>query len=153
MAERARSTQLATDERDVLIAACYVHDIGYATELQMSGFHPLDGALFLRKQGEERLAGLAAHHSFAAREAEIRGLTPDLARFDDEASQVSKLLTYLDLTTDAEGRTVTVEQRIADVHTRHEIDSPVCVALDSAAAEIEALAKSVEADGKLSTAA
>ena len=31
-------------DRDLLVAAAYLHDVGYAPELAKSGFHPLDGA-------------------------------------------------------------------------------------------------------------
>ncbi len=31
-----------------LVAAAYLHDIGYAPELAITGFHPLDGARHLR---------------------------------------------------------------------------------------------------------
>ena len=34
-------------DRRLLVAAAYLHDIGYAPELQTSGFHPLDGACWL----------------------------------------------------------------------------------------------------------
>lgn len=56
------------DERDrhLLLAAAYLHDIGYAPSLSMTGFHPLDGALYIRSFGYERLASLIDHH-FAAR--------------------------------------------------------------------------------------
>src|SRR4051812_49696405 len=50
-------------DRQVLIAAAYVHDIGYAFELRDSGFHPLDGARWLRTRGHERLARLVDRKS------------------------------------------------------------------------------------------
>src|SRR5579859_5216811 len=51
------------NDRSYLIAAAYLHDIGYAPSLKKTGFHPLDGAVYLRALGEERLACLVAHHS------------------------------------------------------------------------------------------
>jgi hypothetical protein len=36
---------------DSLIASAWLHDIGYAPALQQTNFHPLDGALFLRREG------------------------------------------------------------------------------------------------------
>ena len=47
---RAREICRAMDpgEADLLIAAACLHDIGYAPELRESGFHPLDGARFVR---------------------------------------------------------------------------------------------------------
>ena len=36
---------------DDLVAAAWLHDIGYAPELVETGFHPLDGARYLRREG------------------------------------------------------------------------------------------------------
>jgi HD superfamily phosphodiesterase len=65
---------------DVLVSAAALHDIGYATELARTGFHPLDGARCLREQGHEELAVLVAHHSGARHEAALRGFR----EFDSE---------------------------------------------------------------------
>jgi HD superfamily phosphodiesterase len=87
---RARrvSEAMAEEEGEMLVAAAYLHDIGYAPTLARTGFHPLDGALHLRELGEERLAGLVAYHSGAEVEARLRGLADHLARFDRESSDV-----------------------------------------------------------------
>jgi HD superfamily phosphodiesterase len=60
----------------LLRAAAVLHDVGYAPRLATTGFHPLDGARFLRDVhgGDERLVRLVANHSFALLEAEARGL-------------------------------------------------------------------------------
>jgi HD superfamily phosphodiesterase len=86
--------QLSGDEADVLIAAAYLHDIGYAASVRGSGFHPLDGAVHLEMRGHRRLARLVAHHSGARWEAELRGLGERLAAFDAERSVVADALTY-----------------------------------------------------------
>lgn len=75
----AVSAALPAEDRDVLQAAAWLHDVGYAPSLAASGFHPLDGARWLRSLGEERLAGLVAYHSGAFHEAEVRGLGGELA--------------------------------------------------------------------------
>src|SRR5712692_10001883 len=69
--ERARWVGKAFDEddRSCLIAAAYMHDIGYALALKKTGFHPLDGAYYLRSLGYDWLASLVAHHSAACFEA------------------------------------------------------------------------------------
>jgi HD superfamily phosphodiesterase len=64
----ARATELARTvdkaDRDLLVAAAWVHDIGYAPPLAVTGFHPLDGARHLDRSGFlARLAALVAHHS------------------------------------------------------------------------------------------
>lgn len=58
--ERARTVAgaLEADKADVLVAATYVHDVGYAPELAQTGFHPLDGARFLRDAGPRASRGL-----------------------------------------------------------------------------------------------
>src|SRR4051812_44490580 len=69
---RAKAMELMAPaaDRQTLMAAAYLHDIGYADQLRDSGFHPLDGARWLRTCGQERLACLVAHHTEARFEAE-----------------------------------------------------------------------------------
>jgi hypothetical protein len=45
VADQAERLALAFDARDAdqLVAAAYLHDIGYAPALVITGFHPLDG--------------------------------------------------------------------------------------------------------------
>ncbi len=63
--ERAQSFAylLPDAELEVLVASAYLHDIGYSFALVRTGFHPLDGAWFLRRLGRERLACLVASES------------------------------------------------------------------------------------------
>jgi HD superfamily phosphodiesterase len=64
---------------DVLACAAWLHDIGYGPDLADTGFHPLDGARFLRRIGAgDCLARLVAHHSCAVYEARVRGLDREL---------------------------------------------------------------------------
>src|SRR3954466_774258 len=119
---KALTTTAPFADRETLIAAAYVHDIGYAPELEDTGFHPLDGARWLRSCGQERLACLVAHHSGARYEAEARGLSDALEAFPEESSVVADLLTYCDLTTDADGRSVSFSARLAGIHRRHAPD-------------------------------
>lgn len=61
------------DNGKLLIGAALLHDVGYAPDLAVTGFHPLDGALYLRGVGvPDRLVNLVAHHSCAVLEAELR---------------------------------------------------------------------------------
>jgi hypothetical protein len=103
VADKARwaGTILDDGEREVLVAAAWLHDIGYASSLVATGFHPLDGARWLRGPGyDERLAALVAHHTCALLEADERGLAAELAReFERKESVVADALWYCDLTT------------------------------------------------------
>ena len=132
VAGRARAVGgvLAPDEAELLLAAAYLHDVGYAPELAQTGFHAVDGARFVRAGGHERLAGLVAYHSGAEAEADERGLVGELAEFEDERSVVSRALTYCDLTTDSEGRAVEPGERLAEIRRRHGPAAPEVRALE-----------------------
>jgi len=153
VANRARSlaSRLVPEDGDVLVAAAYLHDIGYAPEVTVTGFHPLDGARHLRALGRHRLAGLVAHHTGARYEARLRGLQEELAEFEDEASLVSLALAYCDLTTGPSGERMTPDQRLLDVEARYGDDSPVTGSLRAGWSELMDAIGQVEAllDGKL----
>ena len=120
-------------EREALIAAAYLHDIGYADDVRETGFHPLDGALWLRAHGHDRLASLVAHHTGAWFEAEARGMVDALKEFAEEQSAVADVLTYCDLTTDPDGREVTPSARFAEIDGRYGGDSEVARGMHAAA--------------------
>ena len=131
VAARAEEIAGAVDAHDraVLVAAAYLHDVGYAAELVVHGFHPLDGALWLRAQGQERLAGLIAHHTGAMFEARAHGLADVLAAFHDERSPVSDALAYSDLTTGPNGEPMSVAERLSEIERRYGPGSLVVRAL------------------------
>jgi hypothetical protein len=139
------SVILLPSERDVLVAAAWLHDLGYAPSLVETGLHALDGARHVRVLGHERLAGLVAHHSGSRREAELRGLMAELAEFEDEASDTAMALTYCDMTTSATGAIVTFRERLADVERRYGADHVVAKSLRQARPEIERCIQMVEA--------
>lgn len=119
------ATTVAPEDRSVLIAAAWLHDIGYASAVQDTGFHPLDGGLYLRADGwDDRLAALVAHHSGARFVPVERGFGLMMAEFDFEDDAVSDALTYADQTVGPNGRRMTVPYRIAEAITRHGPDSP-----------------------------
>src|SRR3954451_13865664 len=112
-------------DRNLLVAAAYLHDIGYSAVVVQSGFHPLDGARFLRQLGAPpRLAALVAHHSEARMLARANGLLPALAEFRRERSLVSDALTYADMTAGPNGIRMSLEDRLADTARRHTNDGP-----------------------------
>jgi HD superfamily phosphodiesterase len=108
-------------DRELVIAAGWLHDLGYAPALVDSGFHALDGARYLRRLGaDDRLCRLVAHHSAALVEANERGLAGRLRReFPQEHSAVADVLCYADLTTGPDGELVTVEGRLAEIVARY----------------------------------
>ena len=121
--------QLFTDrDRECLIASAYLHDIGYAPSLAKTGFHPLDGARYLRAHGCEQLASLVAYHSEAQFEARLRGLSLELAEFQRERSAVADALTYCDQMTGPTGISVSLVERHADIVRRYGSDAVVTLA-------------------------
>jgi HD superfamily phosphodiesterase len=144
--ERAQSFRdvLDRDELDVLLAAGYVHDVGYAPGLAKAGFHPLDGARFVREEGHERLARLVAHHSASHAEAEERGLADELDQFPAEDSLVARALTYCDLTTGPTGEEVGVSARLIELGARLGDDDPTVRAVRREATRLAAVVDEME---------
>ncbi|MEU9833704.1 HD domain-containing protein [Streptosporangium sp. NPDC048047] len=121
----ARAESLAPilgEEADLLTAAAWLHDIGYAPDLVDTGFHPLDGARYLRDvhQADARLCRLVAHHSCAVYEATERGLLDALnAEFGLERPELVTALTYADMTTSPDGLPLDVSDRLTEIHSRY----------------------------------
>lgn len=129
VAAKARSIAhvAPSSDQDLLVAAAWLHDIGYAPEMTDTGFHPLDGARWLRGQGRPvRLAALVAYHSCAFFEAAERGLAEQLrSEFEQEHSITADLLCYADMTTGPDGEPLTVDARLAEIRTRYGPDDVV----------------------------
>jgi hypothetical protein len=126
---------------DLITAAALLHDIGYAPSLADTGFHPLDGARYLRdiEHADPMLCRLVAHHSCAIIEAEERGLADVLAReFKPTPRNLADALIYCDLTTGPDGQRMTIEQRLADIRARYGPADLVTRALARSAPQLEA---------------
>jgi predicted hydrolase (HD superfamily) len=123
VAARARTlAPILGEDADLLEAAAWLHDIGYSPELVETGFHPLDGARYLRgtHQADAVLCSLVAHHSYAVIEAEERGLAGELSReFPLTSPVLSDALAYCDMTTDPGGNLVSVRDRLAEIRERY----------------------------------
>jgi HD superfamily phosphodiesterase len=116
------------DDADLFEAAAWLHDIGYSPELAETGFHPLDGARYLRDvhHADPVLCSLVGHHSWAVIEAEERGLADVLSReFSAADAALSDALTYCDATTTPDGNVVTVYDRLAEIRERYGPESTV----------------------------
>lgn len=137
------------EESSLLVAAATLHDVGYAPRLATTGFHPLDGAQFLRDEhgADERLVRLVANHSFALLEAEERGLREVLeAEFPllEEPLLVDALV-YCDMTTSPFGEPTTAQERVAEIVGRYGADSVVGRFIRRASPEIFAAVERVDA--------
>lgn len=123
VADRARAlAPILGHDVDLLEAAAWLHDIGYSPELIGTGFHPLDGARFLRDvhHADEMLCRLVAHHSCAVIEAEERGLRDVLLReFSRPPNDLAEALTYCDMTTSPDGLPLSAHDRLAEIGARY----------------------------------
>jgi predicted hydrolase (HD superfamily) len=146
VARRARWVAKQLDLSDDLVAAAWLHDIGYAPELVETGFHPLDGARYLRREGvDERIVSLVAYHSCAQIEAAVRGLGPELAsEFSPTDSLLTDALLYCDMTTGPDGGYVRPAERLVEIRGRYGPDHEVTRFVGRAASEILTTAGRVE---------
>jgi putative nucleotidyltransferase with HDIG domain len=125
-----RAEQLADavrrDERDLLVASAWLHDIGYAEELAVTGLHALDGARYLQDHGwPEPIVSLVAHHTGADEEARQRGLAGSLAAFKKPPPALLDALTAADMVTGPDGSWVRAEDRVVEILRRYDPDHPV----------------------------
>jgi len=125
-------------DTDLIEVAAWLHDIGYAPALAVTGFHPLDGARYLRDRTDATPAvcALVAHHSGAVAEADERGLRePLLAEFPLTCHSGEQVIaiTYCDFTTGPRGERLSPEERITEILSRYEPDSAVHRAVQASA--------------------
>ena len=122
-------------DADLLEAAAWLHDIGYAPGLATTGLHQLDGALYLRdaQHADALLCRLVAHHSCAIIEAGERGLADVLSReFEPAPDALSSVLTCCDMTTSPDGEPVPAERRLAEIQDRYGPGHLVCRSIQRA---------------------
>jgi hypothetical protein len=110
-----------------LVDAAWLHDIGYAPEVVDTGFHPLDGARYLRDRGWSlEVCRLVAWHTCASLEAKLRGLYGDLVdEFAPPPSEPAAVLAWADLTSSPTGEPCSAEERLAEILARYPPESTV----------------------------
>jgi hypothetical protein len=146
VARRARWAGKQLSLSDDLVAAAWLHDIGYAPELVDTGFHPLDGARYLRRIGiDGQVVSLVAYHSCAEIEAEVRGLGGVLAsEFGPGDALLSDALLYCDMTTGPGGDYVRPADRLVEIRGRYGPGHEVTRFVERAASEILTTAGRIE---------
>ncbi|MEU6173865.1 HD domain-containing protein [Streptantibioticus parmotrematis] len=147
----ARAESLAPilgDDAGLVQCAAWLHDIGYAPQIADTGFHPLDGARYLRDtiHADRRLCDLVAHHSCALIEAEERSLQRELAsEFAVEDEALVQALIYCDMTTTPHGEQTTTEERIKEILSRYGPDHVVTRSITRAAPTLTSASHAVAA--------
>ncbi|WP_433230906.1 HD domain-containing protein [Actinomadura formosensis] len=148
VAGQARSlAPLLGCQADLLEGAAWLHDIGYAPDLVETGFHPLDGARYLRDahNAQPALCQLVAHHSCAILEARERGLSDTLTQeFPPADPHLSRALTYCDMTTTPDGAPVDVKTRLAEIRNRYGPGSLVTRFIDHAEPQLTDAVRSIQ---------
>jgi HD superfamily phosphodiesterase len=123
VAAQARSlAPILGEDADLLEAAAWLHDIGYSPDLADTGFHPLDGARYLRdvEHADPDLCRLVANHSCAILEAAERGLADVLSsEFSSPDLKLNDALAYCDMTTTPTGDVVSVQDRLSEIAERY----------------------------------
>lgn len=133
-------------EAELLVSAALLHDIGYSPDICCTGFHALDGAVYLRGIGfDDRLCGLVAHHSCAYREAELRELSAELAQWTDEMTSLRDALWWADMTTTPKGEPTNVHDRIEEIQKRYGAEHLVTFFIRQAKVELVGAVERTEA--------
>lgn len=138
--------RLAADsglDRETLLTAAWLHDIGYAPAIADTGFHPLDGARYLRRLGwPDAVCVLVAHHTGARVEARAHGLDARLdAEFSDTSTPERDALWVADATTGPCGQPMSIDERIVEIAARYGTADPVALAINASRGELRAAAE------------
>ncbi len=146
-AARAAAAAVPAADADLLVAAAWLHDIGYGEAAVETGFHPLDGARYLQRIGAPaRLCRLVAHHTGAQVEAQSRGLLAVLmGEFPPEESPTADALTFADMTTGPDGVGLPAADRVAEILTRYPREHVVHRSISTSAPQLLATVARVEA--------
>lgn len=129
--------EFITPQATILIAAAWLHDVGYAPAVAATGFHPLDGAHYLRGQGfPAQVVSLVAFHTGAQFEADRRGLAAKLNEFPAPDPVLLDALTCADMTTSPAGVQITAEARLADIFDRYSPGTPASDAVHTSAPDL-----------------
>lgn len=148
VASRAMSlAPILGSDADLVTTAAWLHDIGYVPDLVDTGFHPLDGARYLRdvEHADPRLCRLVAHHTCAQFEAEQRGLGEELsAEFTPENDHLTDALIYCDMTTSPDGERLDVNERLDEILSRYGSDHLVARSITAAAPSIKSAVGNVQ---------
>jgi putative nucleotidyltransferase with HDIG domain len=109
------------DASQTAVVAAWLHDIGYASDLAVTGFHPLDGARFLRQSGwPDEICALVAHHTNARYQARQLGLAADLDREYPDVESINRDVLWMsDAHAGPLGQRFSIAQRVAEVATRY----------------------------------
>lgn len=128
---------LEPERVDAIVAAAWLHDVGYAPALAATGFHPVDGARFAMDAGmPDLVVRLIAFHTGAEFEAQQRGLLSELREFIRPSTGILDVVTFADMTISPTGERIDARDRVAEILTRYEPEDPVFAAVSRSAPQL-----------------
>jgi hypothetical protein len=105
-------------DENLVVSAAWLHDVGHARPLARTGFHPLDGAVYLQQgDWDDAIVRLVAHHSHSRVTAEAIGAGADLQRFAPLEGLLADILTFADVIAGPDGTGVSTQHRLAELRT------------------------------------
>lgn len=134
------------DWRPAARAAAWLHDVGYHPDLARTGFHPLDGARWLRDHAwPTETCRLVAWHTESIEEAHLYGLDDELiAEFDAPPQLPAAVLAWADLTSSPRGQLWDPERRLAEILDRYPSGSLVHEATQASLPALRASVQRIE---------
>jgi HD superfamily phosphodiesterase len=112
-------------DRQALICAAWLHDVGNCAVAVRTGFHPVDGALYLAEAGwPSNVVALVAHHCEARITAAALEMGAELERFGREDGALNDALIYADMLVGQDGRRVSLRRRLDEIGSRHADEPP-----------------------------
>jgi len=133
--QMASMIEIAWEDFDgKLEQAALYHDIGYAKHWNVTGFHPVDGAIAARDHGlDETVAQAILYHSGSWREAQM--MCPDLCDLYASSCRMmdtplNRAITYCDMHIGPQGQQFTLDERLADIKIRHATNQPLLGIID-----------------------
>jgi putative nucleotidyltransferase with HDIG domain len=138
--------QLDEPWKSALVPAAWLHDIGYSQELARTGFHPLDGARYLRDGGwPPEVCRLVAWHTGAGVEADLRRLRAPLDdEFEPPVPRAAAAMAWADLTSSPSGELCSPQERLDEILHRYPPGSLVYRAVSVSRAQLLAAANEVD---------
>ncbi len=129
--------RLLAKDADAIVAAAWLHDVGYAPSIAKTGFSSRGWCEIRQVCGMPALVvSLIAHHSGASAEAIERGLDAELAEFDRPPRDVLDVVTYADMTTAPDGTPIEADRRVSEILSRYSRDDPVHAAVSRSSDEL-----------------
>lgn len=127
LAEGLLDDELVSEE---VACAAWLHDVGYSPSVDVTGFHPLDGARLLASHGwPENVVGLVAHHTGASDEAIERNLLSEFEALPVPTPEQLDEITLIDLSVAPDGSLTTPKERIREILGRYMEGDPVHAAV------------------------